>query len=83
MSDSRRKQSGGAGTDTFESELARLEAIVEELQDDSVELDAALRLFEEGVRRLRAVTSRLASAEAKIKVLTEDEDGFGLADFDA
>jgi len=83
MSVSRRKQSGGAGADTFESELARLEAIVEELQDDSVELDAALRLFEEGVRRLRAVTSRLASAEAKIKLLTEDEDGFGLADFDA
>jgi exodeoxyribonuclease VII small subunit len=83
MSDSRRKQSGGANEGTFESELARLEAIVEELQDDGVELDAALRLFEEGVRRLRAVTGRLASAEAKIKLLTEDEDGFGLTDFDA
>ena len=83
MSDSRRKQSGSAGEGTFESELTRLEAIVEELQDDGVELDAALRLFEEGVRRLRAVTSRLASAEAKIKLLTEDEEGFGLTDFDA
>lgn len=83
MSDSRRKQSGSAGEGTFESELARLEAIVEELQDDGVELDAALRLFEEGVRRLRAVTGRLATAEAKIKLLTEDEEGFGLTDFDA
>lgn len=82
MSDQRRK-SGGAGEPTFESELARLEAIVEELQDDSVELDVALRLFEEGVRRLRAMTSRLASAEAKVKLLTEDDDGFGLSDFDA
>ena len=83
MSESRRKQGSGAAEGTFESELARLEAIVEELQDDRVELDVALRLFEEGVRRLRAVSNRLASAEAKVKLLTEDEDGFGLADFDA
>jgi exodeoxyribonuclease VII small subunit len=83
MSEPRRKQSGGAGEGTFESELARLEAIVEELQDEGVELDAALRLFEEGVRRLRAVTGRLASAEGKIKLLTEDGEGFGLDDFDA
>ena len=83
MSDQRRKQSSGASEPTFESELARLEAIVEELQDDGVELDAALRLFEEGVRRLRAMTGRLASAEAKIKLLTEDDGGFGLSDFDA
>jgi exodeoxyribonuclease VII small subunit len=82
MSDQRRKQGSGAGEPTFESELARLEAIVEELQDDGVELDVALRLFEEGVRRLRLMTGRLASAEAKIKLLTEDDEGFGLSDFD-
>ena len=83
MSDQHRKQRSIAGEGTFESELARLEAIVEALQDDGVELDAALRLFEEGVRRLRAMTGRLAGAEAKVKLLTEDEEGFGLADFDA
>jgi exodeoxyribonuclease VII small subunit len=71
------------GTGTFEAELARLEAIVAELEGDGVELDTALQLFEEGVRRLRAVTGRLASADARVKLLTEDDEGFGLKDFDA
>lgn len=63
--------------------MARLEAIVEELQDDGVELDAALALFEEGVRRLRDVTARLADVESRVKLLTETDDGFELDDFDA
>ena len=72
-----------SGEPTFEVEMARLEEIVEQLQDEGVELDAALQLFEEGVRRLRGLTGRLASAEARVKLLSETEDGFGLADFDA
>ena len=72
-----------SGEPTFEVEMARLEQIVEQLQDEGVELDAALQLFEEGVRRLRGMTGRLASAEARVKLLSETEDGFGLADFDA
>lgn len=68
----------------FEQELERLEAIVGELQEDGVDLDDALRLFEEGVRRLRAVTGRLASVEERVKLLIEDEEGgFRLSDLDA
>lgn len=68
----------------FERELERLEAIVGELQQDGVDLDAALRLFEEGVTRLRAVTSRLTAVEERVKVLLEGEDGgFQLTDLDA
>ena len=68
----------------FERELERLEAIVGELQQDGVDLDSALRLFEEGVRRLRAVTGRLASVEERVKLLLEDENGeFQLTDLDA
>lgn len=59
----------------FERELERLEAIVGELQRDGVDLDSALRLFEEGVRRLRAVTGRLVSVEERVKLLLEDEEG--------
>jgi exodeoxyribonuclease VII small subunit len=77
------KRDTSASEPTFESELARLEAIVDALQDDGVELDAALALFEEGVQRLRALTGRLATAEARVKQLTETEDGFDLGDFDA
>ena len=68
---------------TFETELARLEEIVDRLSTDSVSLDEALRLFEEGVSRLRAVTGRLSAAEARIALLSERDDGsFDLEDFE-
>ena len=68
---------------TYESEIARLEEIVDLLATDGVSLDEALRLFEEGVARLRAVTGRLAAAEERIALLTEREDGsYALDDLD-
>ena len=60
---------------TFEQSLARLEAIVEELDGDDLALDQALQLFEEGVERLRAASALLASAEASVKLLVEQADG--------
>ena len=70
--------------ETVEQQLERLEAIVEQLAGDGVELDAALKLFEEGVSRLRAVTERLAQAESQVKLLVEESEGeFSLEDLDA
>ena len=67
---------------TFEESLARLEAIVEELDGDGLDLDQALALFEEGVERLRAASAELARAEAQVKLLVERADGtFDLEDF--
>ena len=67
---------------TFEESLARLEAIVEELDGDGLDLDRALALFEEGVERLRAASAELARAEAQVKLLVERADGtFDLEDF--
>jgi exodeoxyribonuclease VII small subunit len=69
---------------TFESSLARLEEIVEELEGDSLELDQALRLFEEGVERLREASAELARAEQQVKLLVERTDGtFDLPDLGA
>ena len=57
---------------------------VEQLAGDGVELDAALKLFEEGVARLRAVTERLSQAETQVKLLVEEGEGdFSLEDLDA
>ncbi|NUO64343.1 MAG: exodeoxyribonuclease VII small subunit [Gemmatimonadaceae bacterium] len=68
---------------TIEGELQRLEAIVDELAGDGIELDAALRLFEVGVARLRAVSERLGAAESRVKLLSEEADGsFSLDDLD-
>ncbi len=68
---------------SVEAQLRRLESIVDELAGDGIELDSALKLFEEGVGRLRAVTERLAQAEAQVKTLVEKSDGdFALENFD-
>lgn len=61
--------------ESFEHTLARLQEIVGELEGDGVDLDRALRLFEEGVERLRTATGELARAEATVKLLVERTDG--------
>ncbi len=67
---------------TFEERLARLEAIVGELEGEDVELARALKLFEEGVECLRTASVDLAQAEAQVKVLAERADGsFELPEF--
>ena len=57
------------------SELERLEDIVRRLEADDVDLDDALVLFEDGVRRLRAARDRLAQAELKVQSVLERAGG--------
>ena len=60
---------------TFEDTLTRLQEIVGELEQDGLELDRALALFEEGVARLREANGELARAEAQVRLLVEKTDG--------
>jgi exodeoxyribonuclease VII small subunit len=60
---------------TIAEELARLEEIVRRLESDDVELDAALALFEEGVRRLRAARERLVAAELQVQSVLGEAGG--------
>ena len=67
---------------TFEARLARLEAIVGELEGEDVKLAQALKLFEEGVECLRTASADLARAEAEVRCLVERADGsFELPEF--
>jgi exodeoxyribonuclease VII small subunit len=71
---------------TFAEQLDRLEEIVRRLegQDLNVDLDEALKLFEEGVERLREARERLTAAEAQVKQVLADRAGnFKVEDFDA
>jgi exodeoxyribonuclease VII small subunit len=69
---------------SYESDIARIETIVGELERSEVPLDDALRLFEEGIERLRAASAALMQAEARVRKLIEDSDGgFTLADFES
>ena len=56
-------------------ELEQLEDIVRRLEADDVDLDDALALFEDGVRRLRAARDRLAQAELKVQSVLEGAGG--------
>ena len=60
---------------TLAAELARLEEIVRKLEAEDADLDDALALFEEGVKRLRSARDRLAQAELKVQAVLERADG--------
>jgi len=59
----------------FGKELERLEAIVRQLETPDIDLDQALKLFEEGVERLRTARDRLNAAQAKVKQVLSDHAG--------
>ena len=68
---------------SFARQLERLEEIVRCLEGQELDLDDALKLFEEGVERLRQARDRLAAAEAKVKqVLTDQAGNLKVEDFD-
>ena len=59
----------------FAEDLERLEEIVRRLEAEELDLDAALRLFEEGVQRLRAARERLGAAELRVRQVIADQAG--------
>lgn len=64
-----------AKEETLERRIARLEAIVRELEGDRLELQEALELFEEGVRHLKEAEGLLSQTELRIERLIADTAG--------
>lgn len=60
---------------TFEKDLARLEQIASQLDRADLTLDESLKLFEEGIQRLRAASEALAKAEGRVTTLVEEANG--------
>jgi exodeoxyribonuclease VII small subunit len=71
----KRKAAHGAAAPTFEEALARLEAIVRELEEADLPLERSLAVFEEGVRLSRLLHERLNEAERKVEILMKNEQG--------
>jgi len=65
---------GGAAEEeaTFEASLERLESLVDRLERDDLDLEDALRAFEEGVRLSVRCAERLDAAERRIEVLLQE-----------
>ena len=67
---------------TFETELSRLQEISDLLDNDELDLESALKLYDEGVELSRSCIKTLKEAEIRIteikkkldKIKTEDEE---------
>jgi len=56
---------------SFEEALSRLEAIVKELEDDSISLEKSIELYEEGIELSKLCTQTLEEAELRIENVAE------------
>ena len=59
----------------FEKNLARLDAIVQELEDTDLPLDKALVLYEEGMKLSEFCHKQLEEAEGRVEILTKKAGG--------
>ena len=59
----------------FEEALARLEAIVAELERGELPLDDSMRIFEEGIKLSKVCLKMLDDAERRVEILVKDKDG--------
>ncbi len=59
----------------FEHAMARLEAIVSELEKGDLPLDESLKIFEEGIRLSKTCLKMLDEAERKVEILVQEKDG--------
>jgi exodeoxyribonuclease VII small subunit len=60
---------------SFEEAIARLEAVVRELEGGGLPLEKALELFAEGIELSRVCSRNLEAAEQRIAILTRDDGG--------
>ncbi len=65
----------------FETALAELERLVEQMERGDVSLEESLRLFERGVELARHCQTALRDAETKIQTLIEKNGQQVLEDF--
>ena len=67
----------------FEKSIAKLENIIEALEDGDLPLNESIKTFEEGVKLTKHCQDLLSKAELKIQKLLEKDDGtLDLEDFD-
>ncbi len=59
----------------FEESIKELENIVEALEKGDATLDESLKLFEDGVKLSKACQKILDTAEKKVTILLEGENG--------
>ena len=59
---------------SFETDLARLEAITEKFKDENTGLEEAIKLYEEANALEKKLTCTIKDIERKIEIVTSDKD---------
>ena len=67
---------------TFESALARLEQITQELENGDLSLEASLKKFDEGIKLTEFCNARLSEARTKVEILLEKDGRLKAEPFD-
>ena len=68
---------------TFETQLARLEEIVAALEAEQTDLDASVKLFEEGLTLSRELSKKLEDIKFKVSALKRKGEELVLETFEA
>lgn len=64
-----------AKKETFKQSMERLDAIIEALDRNEIELEDAIKLFEEGLQLVKNCDAQLKQFEQRMNVLLADEEG--------
>ncbi|MGC8501588.1 exodeoxyribonuclease VII small subunit [Desulfurella sp.] len=67
---------------SFEQALKRLEEIAKKLEEENLNLDDALKYFEEGMRLSKFCNEQLSQAENKVKIIMKDSVLKEMEDFE-
>lgn len=67
----------------FESQLNRLEEIVAKLEEEQTDLDASVKLFEEGIALSKELTEKLQEVKFKVTALKKKGQQLLSEPFDA
>jgi len=59
----------------FEDAMKRLENIVEELENGSLNLEESLKKYEEGIQLSQFCTKKLSEAQKKVQILSKKGTG--------
>ena len=59
---------------SFENALARLEEIVEKLEDDSISLEDSISLYEEGIKLSKYCSQGLEEVELRMEEVNKKHD---------
>ena len=66
----------------FEKSLAKLETLVQRMEQGDLTLEESVQTFEEGIKLTRECQQALAAAEQKVKMLIEENGALSQVDFE-